>query len=384
MTRTLLGGSRRRRTGFVAVLTATAVALPLSAVASAVEGDYIVVLNGTSTESVAERHGVEVDHRYNTALRGFSTRLSAREARSLAGDPAVDYVVADTPVRATGGGDQEKPPSWGLDRIDQRALPLDNHYRYRTRASDVTVYVIDTGVRASHHDFGGRVRGGHDFVDNDDDPDDGNGHGTFMAGIAGGETYGVAKGVTIVPVRVLNNSGSGSNAAVIAGIDWITAHASGPSVVNMSLGGPPNQALDDAVRRSIAAGVVYSVAAGSSAGQASRNSPARVAEAITTAAIDSSDRATSNSNFGPLVDLYAPGSGITGPWITSDTAGNTISGTSTATAHTTGAVALRLARHPDSTPAEVQDALKRHASTGVGGLPADTADRILYTGPFHH
>ncbi|MBM7772797.1 subtilisin family serine protease [Actinokineospora baliensis] len=379
---------RVAKAGLAATCLVAVITTPATATDSAAPtGGYVVVLRptatadyGTRVTALATRFGAEVGHHYTSALSGFSARLTATGAKALAADPSVAYVVPDSPVQAY--GDQPNPPSWGLDRVDQRKLPLDKRYRYATTASNVTAFVLDTGVRATHGDFGGRVRGGRDFVDNDDNPDDLHGHGTFLAGVIGGKEYGLAKAVTIVPVRVLDKNGSGSVSGVIAGIDWITANAHGPSVVNMSLGGPANQALDDAVRGSIAAGTTYSVPAGSSGGQAGNISPARVTEAITSASIDQSDCAYRSSNSGPAVDIYAPGVGIVGPWNTADDAKATLSGTSLAAAHTSGAAVLRLGQQPTLTPAQVQAALVRSASTGVCKLPANTADRILYTGPF--
>ncbi|GAA4291988.1 S8 family peptidase [Actinokineospora soli] len=352
---------------FSAVLTAPGHAAPT--------GDYIVVLKAGAPSTA--RHGGAVGRRFSV-INGFSAELTDRQARAYAADPSVAYVVPDTPVRAY--GDQLNPP-WGLDRIDQRRLPLDGHYRYATEARNVTAYILDTGVRATHTEFGGRVSGGYDFIDNDTVPDDGNGHGTFMAGLVGGKTYGVAKGVKLVPVRVLNNTGSGTMSGVIAGIDWITRNAVKPAVVNVSLGGAANQALDDAVRRSIASGITYSVTGGSSRSLASNFSPARVTEAITSAAIGRDDCAAPQGNYGPAIDLYAPGLVIPGPWYTSDTATTTISGSSLATAHTTGGAALHLGLYPWATPAQVQSALVRNASPGVCNLPPGSPDKILYTGP---
>ncbi|MEV4312077.1 S8 family peptidase [Actinocrispum sp. NPDC049592] len=338
---------------------------------------YIVVLNQSS--GLANRYGTRVEHTY-AALNGFSARLSQSEVRALKADKSVAEVVPDGQVHAF--GEQTNPPSWGLDRIDQRKLPLDKRYRYVTEAANVTAYVIDTGVRKTHQDFGGRVTGGVDIVDGDGNPDDGNGHGTFIAGIIGGTSFGVAKKIRIEPVRVLDNSGAGSMSDVIAGIDWVTQNARKPAVVNMSLGGPANAALDAAVRRSIASGVTYVVAAGSSAGDASNFSPARVTEAITTSATGPNDCVHPPSNFGPVIDIYAPGVNITGPWGTSDTATLTASGTSFSSPHVAGGAGLYLATHPAATPAQVASALIRNATRStVCNVPPNTVNLLLYTLP---
>lgn len=341
---------------------------------------YIVSLRGAAGFGSATRLGVRIDHRYDTVLPGFSARLSRSQARRLAADPSVAYVVPDGTVHAL--GEQPNPPTWALDRIDQRRLPLDNLYRFPNTADTVTAYVLDTGVRASHSDIRGRVSGGTDIVDHDNNPDDGNGHGTFIAGIIGGTTFGVAKKVHIVPVRVLNNQGAGSTSDVIAGINWITANAHKPAVVNVSLGGPANQALDDAVRASITAGITYVVAAGSSASDASGFSPARVREAVVTSATQANDCVFPPSNFGPLIDLFAPGANILGIWITSDTATNTLSGTSFSAPYTVGGAALYLFDHPTATPAQVEAALITASTKNIlCNVPANTANRFLYTGP---
>lgn len=262
---------------------------------------YIVSVRGAGGFAAAAAAGVRIDQRFDAGLSGFSARLSQSQARRLAADPSVAYVVPDAPVHAL--GEQPNPPSWGLDRIDQRQLPLDRLYRFPNTADNVNAYVIDTGVRASHVDIRGRVSGGTDIVDHDNNPDDGNGHGTFIAGIIGGTNFGVAKRIHIVPVRVLDNSGAGSMANVIAGINWVIANVRKPAVINMSLGGPANQALDDAVRAAIRAGITFVVPSGSSASDAGGFSPGRVAEALTTAASRMDDCVFPPSNFGPLIDL---------------------------------------------------------------------------------
>ncbi|WP_030622913.1 S8 family peptidase [Streptomyces sclerotialus] len=378
-----------------AAVTLGAVALPAHAAPAegtvvgagaenAVKGSYIVTLKksaGVKAASADGRrlisaHGGTVAHTYTAALNGYAAHLSAAEARRLAADPAVDQVFQDTTVHAT--ATQSNPPSWGLDRIDQTNLPLDKRYTYPDSAgSGTTVYVIDTGVRVSHQDFGGRAVNGYDAVDNDNVAQDGNGHGTHVAATAAGTSYGVAKKAKVVAVRVLNNSGSGTTAGVIAGIDWVTRNHSGPSVANMSLGGGASTALDNAVKNSIASGVTYAVAAGNSNLDAGTSSPARVPEAITVGATTSTDARASYSNYGSRLDLFAPGSSITSAWRTSDTATNTISGTSMATPHVAGAAAVYLAGHPSASPAAVSSALVSGATSGVVTSPGSGSPNKL-------
>ncbi|GHF88549.1 subtilisin family serine protease [Amycolatopsis bartoniae] len=349
--------------------------------AGAVTDSYIVVLKNTGavstlSQTLANRYDGLLQHTFTAALHGFSIHASEAEAKRLAADSSVAYVVQNHVFHVA--DTQRNPPSWGLDRIDQQNLPLDSSYTYSTTASNVTAYVIDTGVRATHETFGGRVSGGYDFIDNDSDPTDENGHGTHVAGTIGGSEYGVAKGVKIVPVRVLDADGSGTTEQVVAGIDWVADHASGPSVANMSLGGSPDEALDDAVQGAIDKGVTFAVAAGNESADASTSSPARLPAAITVAASDKTDKQASFSNYGSGVDLYAPGVSITSSWGTGDTATNTISGTSMATPHVTGAAALYLATHPDATPAQVSDALTSAATTGkISNATAGTPNKLL-------
>lgn len=347
------------------------------AVPSVTERAYIVVLNGDVGAYTARFSSVE--HVYNTALHGFSVRLSEKQAAALASESGVDAVVPDTPVHAL--GEQVNPPSWGLDRIDQHDQPLDGVYRYPNEAPDVTAYVIDTGVRPTHQDFGGRVVGGVDLADDDTDPADGNGHGTFIAGIIGGARYGVAKQITIVPVKVLGDNGSGTTADVIAGIDWVTAHAVGPAVANLSLGGAPNVALDTAVRNSIASGVTYAIAAGGSGADAGNFSPARVAEALTVGASDMKDCLPGNTNWGAVVDMFAPGVNIVGPWVTNDSAFATLSGSSVSAPHVAGAAGIYLQDHPTASAADVSAALVSGSTKDrLCNVPPGTANRLLYVG----
>jgi subtilisin family serine protease len=377
-------------TAGVAVLAALGGNLPAAAqegviiganAEDAIDNSYIVVLkDGTSVTDVADRHGADVEHVYEHALNGFSATMSEAMAKRAAADPRVAYVEQNRVFHTT--AEQTNPPSWGLDRVDQRNLPLDDSYSYDTTASNVEAYVIDTGIRITHEDFEGRARHGYDFVDNDSNADDCNGHGTHVAGTIGGSSYGVAKGVELIAVRVLNCQGSGTYDGVIAGIDWVTENATAPAVANMSLGGGASTAVDDAVRRSIAAGVTYALAAGNDYGaDACNSSPARTEEAITVGSTTRTDARSSFSNIGRCVDIFAPGSDITSAWIGSDTDSSTISGTSMATPHVAGAAALYLADNPSASPQQVRDALVDNGTSGVVGNPGSGSPNVLlYTG----
>ena len=351
--------------------------------AEVVPDSYVVVLKQARADvkRLAGKHGATVRATYSHALNGFAATMTATQARRMAADPTVAYVQPNVVHRVS--DTQTNPPSYGLDRIDQRNRPLNNSYTYPRTGAGVHAYIIDTGIRTTHRDFAGRAASGFDAVDGGA-ADDCNGHGTHVAGTVGGSAYGVAKGVDLVAVRVLNCQGSGTTAQVVAGIDWVTANAQKPAVANMSLGGGADTALDNAVRASIGSGVSYAIAAGNGflglfALDACTQSPSRVAEAITVSATNSADAKPSWANRGTCVDLFAPGIGITSSWNTNDTATNTISGTSMATPHVAGAAALYLAANPAATPAQVGSALVGAATTGVVTSPGSgSPNRLLF------
>jgi subtilisin family serine protease len=351
----------------------------------AIRDRYIVVLrkDASGVEARAARWlargaGARIHATYRSALRGFAATLPAAAVRRLVRDPRVAFIEADRRISLSA---TQSPVTWGLDRIDQRNRPLSNSYTYNFDGTGVTAYIIDTGIRFSHNEFGGRAVTGFDAIDGGS-ADDCNGHGTHVAGTVGGTTYGVAKRVRLVGVRVLNCSGSGSNSQVIAGIDWVTGnHTAGqPAVANMSLGGGASSAIDTAVNNSINDGVTYAIAAGNSNANACNYSPARVANAITVGSTTSSDARSSFSNYGTCLDIFAPGSSITSAWYTSNTATNTISGTSMATPHVAGAAALYLDENNAASPATVRNALVNSATQGVVTNPGSgSPNRLLYT-----
>lgn len=318
-------------------------------------------------------------HTYKRALKGFSVRLPEQQAERLADDPRVAYVEEDAVVSL---GATQTGATWGIDRIDQRDLPLNGTYTYNATGTGVKAYIIDTGIRATHTEFAGRVISGFTAINDGLGTNDGNGHGTHVSGTVGGTTFGVAKNVTLVAVRVLDSSGSGTNSGVIAGVDFVTSdHQAGqPAVANMSLGGGVSSALDTAVTNSINDGVTYAIAAGNDGLDACNTSPARVASAITVGSTTSTDARSSFSNFGTCLDIFAPGSSITSSWRTSDTATNTISGTSMATPHVTGVAALFLETNPTASPATVTAAIINSSTLNhVTNPGTGSPNRLLFS-----
>jgi subtilisin family serine protease len=351
---------------------------------TAIPGSYVVVLSGqrtaattvATTQSMATSYGVKVRRNFSSSVKGFSASMTEDQAKKLAGDSRVAFVQQNQKVTVS----QDNPP-WGLDRSDQRNLPLDHSYTPPNAADNVNVYVIDTGIYAAHNDFGGRASVGTDTIGDGKNGVDCHGHGSHVAGTIAGTKYGLAKGARVYGVRAMNCAGAGTTESVVAGIEWVTANAQLPAVVNMSLQGGPDPAMDAALNASVASGVTYSVAAGNQGSDACVGSPARVPSAITVGATDNTDARAAFSNFGRCVDLFAPGVNVESVGITGPNAKAMLSGTSMATPHVTGAVALYLSDNPDATPADVAAALTGAATPGKVGKPGTgSPNKLLYVG----
>lgn len=352
-----------------------------SAASDVIPGRFIVTLrDGASPAAVAAAHGVAPDYVYTAALNGFAGEMSEAARSGLLRDARVVRVEPDGIARAWVA---QSNATWGLDRIDQRALPLSGTFTYSNTGSGVTAYIIDTGIDYAHNEFGGRASLGHDsFGGNGNDC---NGHGTHVASTTGGRVYGVAKAVTLKAVRVLDCNGSGSWSGVIAGVNWVIVNRVRPAVANMSLGGGANTSVDDAVKRMIASGVGTAVAAGNGnqggrAQDACKYSPARVPEAMTIGATTKTDAKTSWSNYGNCVDWFAPGAGITAAWIGSgNTETKTISGTSMASPHTAGVAALYLQSNTNASAQVVRDALYSNTTKGIVTSSNTANKHLLFT-----
>ncbi|HLL00997.1 MAG TPA: S8 family serine peptidase [Myxococcaceae bacterium] len=350
-----------------------------------VANEYIVVLEpkaGLNVDAAAGELAKAYRGRsgrvFRHAIKGFVAYMSEADARALAEHPSVKLVEQNGIMRAVG---TQTGATWGLDRVDQPDLPLDQTYTYNTAGSGVNAYIIDTGIRLTHSDFGGRAVHGFNAIADSNGSNDCNGHGTHVAGTVGGATWGVAKAANLIAVRVLDCGGSGTYEGVIAGVDWVTANHVKPAVANMSLGGGASQAVDDAVTASVAAGVVYALAAGNDSGDACTKSPARTPNAFTVGSTTNTDARSSFSNFGTCVDIFAPGSNITSAWYTGDTATNTISGTSMASPHVAGAAALYLGTNPTASPEQVMGVLSNLAGVGKVSSPGTgSPNLLLYTG----
>lgn len=377
-----LTGAALSTVGTSAATAADEAPAPLvQAEGQAINGQYLVFLDADASKkqvngaaNAAESNGAQVEDLF-TNLKAYSAELSAAELAEVRSDPRVSFVAEDQVVTtmATQSG-----ATWGLDRIDQRNRPLSGTFTYNATGAGVKAYIIDTGINASHTDFGGRVGAGATAISDGRGTNDCNGHGTHVAGTVGGSRYGVAKNVTLIPVRVLDCNGSGANSGVVAGMDWVAGQGGG-GVANMSLGGGANTATDAAIARMTNAGITTVVAAGNENQDACNVSPARAPSAITVGSTTNTDARSSFSNYGSCVDIFAPGSNITSDWIGSTTATNTISGTSMASPHVAGVAAQYLQLNPGASPSTVTNAILGNATTGVVSGTNGSPNRLLFT-----
>jgi subtilisin family serine protease len=368
---------------FSIVLVALALVSAVAAGGAGAQGYVVVLKSGANPSDVAAEHaqrlGVDVGFIYRHSLKGYSAAVPAGALAALRGDARVAYVERDAIMRAT---TTQPNATWGLDRIDQRALPLSTTYTYTSTGTGVTAYVIDTGIRKTHNEFGGRaVHGADTTTPLGLTSDDCNGHGTHVAGTIGGAVYGVAKNVRLVAVRVLDCAGVGLTSSVIAGVDWVTGnHQAGQAAVaNMSLGGGKSAALEQAVANSIADGVTYAVAAGNETEDACTGSPSGLPAAITVGATTMTDARASFSDFGSCVDLFAPGEDITSSYFLTNSSTATLSGTSMASPHAAGVAALYLQGTPTATPQQVRDALFGLTTKGIVTDARSANNHLLFT-----
>ena len=362
-------------------LAPSATAAPQAPAKDSAAKSYIIKTKSASAArgvaNAAEAAGGQITERYERVYEGFSAKLTAAQAQELRTNPKVESIIADQLAYPT---TTQVNPTWGLDRIDQRRTAGNGTYSYTNTGDGVTAYVIDTGNRFSHNEFGGRAVSGFDFVDGGN-ADDCNGHGSHVSGTIGGSTYGVAKKVDLVAVRVFPCNDGAPFSTIIAAMDWVVANRTGPSVLNMSLGGGAFQPVDDAVANTTAAGVTVVVAAGNDNADACNTSPARAPSAITVAATDVNDTRAPFSNWGQCVDLFAPGVDVLSAWWDSDSATNTISGTSMAAPHVSGVVARHLQAHPADSPAQVTAHLLAATTLNKVVDPQGSPNRLLYIAP---
>lgn len=356
-----------------------------------IPGRYIVVFNSDGAENgafdpsaeskaydMAGAYNASVEMVYNSAVKGFAGAMSDRDAELLSRDPRVAFVEQDAYASVA---DVQTTSDWGLDRIDQRVLPLNGAFMYAETGQGVNAYIIDTGIRPTHQDFGGRAVAAYDVVGDGQNGNDCNGHGTHVAGTIGSATYGVAKNVNLYGVRVFGCTGSGTVSGIISGVNWVTANRVNPAVVNMSIiVSSVSNSLNTAINNSINSGVTYVVASGNFNRDACLFSPGSVTNAITVGATGNNDARATYSNFGSCVDIFAPGNGITSLGITSDTATAVKSGTSMASPMVAGAAALYLESNPTASPAEVANRISLDSTTGtVTNIDTVSPNKLLYS-----